>query len=188
MDKKLVVVINGAGGVGKDALIKKAASRYGVWNISAVEKIKEAAKVLGWTGEKSDKSRKLLADLKKLSVEYNDGPTEYLLQRYREFVSGNGYGARVMFVHIREPEEIDKFKAAIKKCDADQPVVTLLIRRPEVDGKEYGNRSDDEVRNYMYDMTFFNDKPLDQSAESFLRMMDYFLLLSADAGEEEDGS
>jgi Lrp/AsnC family leucine-responsive transcriptional regulator len=42
--KKLVVVINGAGGVGKDTLCSFAAQEYKVRNISSVDPIKELAK------------------------------------------------------------------------------------------------------------------------------------------------
>lgn len=173
--KKVVIIINGAGGVGKDFLCKAAKKRYGVWNFSAVDRVKQAAHMLEWNGEKDPASRKFLSDLKKLSVEYNDGPTKYLLQRVREFTSGNGRGADILFAHIREPEEIDKFKAAVRDCDPALPVYTLLIRRPEVDEKEYGNDSDNCVRSYEYDMTFYNVRPIEQSKDEFLRLLDYIM-------------
>ena len=48
---------------------------------------------------------------------------------------------QVLFVHIREPQEIAKFVSL-----SQGNTVTLLIRpRQELQGKVYGNASDDEV-------------------------------------------
>ena len=70
MSKK-IVIINGSGGVGKDAFVEFCGEFTCVKNISSVDKVKEAAKVLvNWDGTKDDKSRKLLVDLKRLSIEY----------------------------------------------------------------------------------------------------------------------
>lgn len=173
--RKVVIIINGAGGVGKDTLCKAAREKYGIWNFSAIDPVKRAAKRLGWNGEKDPASRKLLSDLKKISIEYNNGPTRYLLGAYEDFLSGNGQGADIFFAHIREPEEIFKFKTAVEMWCPDQPVYTLLIRRPEVDEKEYGNDSDNCVRSHEYDMTFYNVRPIEQSKDEFLRLLDYIM-------------
>ncbi|MBO5879339.1 MAG: hypothetical protein J6Q68_02150, partial [Clostridia bacterium] len=66
--KKLVMVINGAGGVGKDTLCDFASAHFSVMNISSITPIKEIAAMCGWNGEKSDKARKFLSDLKALSI------------------------------------------------------------------------------------------------------------------------
>ena len=51
MDKK-IVVINGSGGVGKDTFVEFCSEFAKVKNISSVDKVKEAAKVLvNWNGE-----------------------------------------------------------------------------------------------------------------------------------------
>ena len=70
--KKAVIVINGAGGVGKDTLCDLAAKHFKVYNVSSITPIKEIAALCGWDGSKDDRSRKFLADLKQISVEYND--------------------------------------------------------------------------------------------------------------------
>ena len=73
--KKAVIVINGAGGVGKDTLCNMAKSEFRIDNISSITPIKRIAKMCGWNGKKDDKSRRFLSDLKLLCVEYNDYPT-----------------------------------------------------------------------------------------------------------------
>ena len=117
--KKLVIVINGAGGVGKDTLCSFAARAYRVRNISSVDPIKELARMAGWDGDKSDKSRKMLSDLKMLFTRYNDLCLRYITEQYRQFLDGE---EQVMFVHIREPEEIARFVAV-----APEHIRTLLI-------------------------------------------------------------
>ena len=76
---KIVIIINGRGGVGKDTLCDFAAKHYKVENISSITPIKDLAKLCGWGGEKNEKSRKFLSDLKQLLIDYNEYPTQYLI-------------------------------------------------------------------------------------------------------------
>ena len=46
--KKAVIVINGAGGVGKDTLCDLAAKHFNVYNVSSITPIKEIASLCGW--------------------------------------------------------------------------------------------------------------------------------------------
>ena len=48
--KKIAMVINGAGGVGKDTLCDLADKHFGVMNISTITPIKEIAAQCGWDG------------------------------------------------------------------------------------------------------------------------------------------
>ena len=116
---KLVIVINGAGGVGKDTLCELASKHFKVKNISSITPVKKIAADCGWNGEKDDKARKFLSDLKRVLVEYNDYPTAWALSEYKKFLSSDD---EVMFVHIREGEEIEKFVKAT--CGAAK---TLLV-------------------------------------------------------------
>ena len=103
---KEIVVINGSGGVGKDTFVQFCGEYTSIMNISSVDKVKEAAKVLaGWNGEKDEKSRKFLSDLKELGIEYNDAPFKYISNMAEEFKNSD---KQIMFVHIRECEEIEK--------------------------------------------------------------------------------
>lgn len=161
--KKTVIIINGNGGVGKDTLCEFAGERYEVMNISAITPIKEIAGQYGWKGEKDAKSRKFLADLKQIFVEYNDLPCQYLTQEYEKFLQSP---AQILFVHIREGEEIDKFKRHV-----EIPCITLLVRRDS--GLEsWGNASDDNVANYNYDYTYDNDKPLSEAKDDFVLFLE----------------
>ena len=158
--KKVLLIINGPGGVGKDTLCDLAAKHFKVYNTSTIIPIKEIAGYCGWNGSKDDKSRKFLSDLKRLCVEYNDYPTNWALARYREFLASEN---RVMFLHIREPEEIAKFVRA-----TNGEAKTLLIRGGDrMKKSNYGNASDDCVENYNYDYYFVNDKTLAEAEKDF---------------------
>ena len=159
-DKKLVIVINGRGGVGKDTLCEALCADYRVTNISAITPIKEIASVDGWRGEKDEKSRRFLAELKRVFVEYNDLPNRYLVNKYEEFAANEG---EILCVHIRESDEIEKFVKSVTL-----PCITLLVKRKAVlFGKKYGNAADDGVENYCYDYEFDNDDSIEVSSERF---------------------
>ena len=162
---KVAIVINGPGGVGKDTLCDLAAKHFRVMNISSISPIKEIAALCGWDGRKDDKARRFLSDLKRLCVEYNDYPTVWATEKYKDFLSSD---CDVMFVHIREGSEILKF---VKATDGNAK--TLLVRGGERMKKEsYGNVSDDEVENYSYDYYFTNDKTLEQAETDFVQLLE----------------
>lgn len=160
MDKQ-VIIINGTGGSGKDTFVEFCAEFAKVMNISSVDKVKEAAKILvGWNGEKDEKSRKLLVDLKQLSIEYNDFPTKYIKEKYDEFINSN---YNYLFIHIREINEIEKIKKLLN-------AKTLLIKNPRV-ALITSNNSDGNVYKYEYDFIIENDgnlEDLKQKAREFI--------------------
>lgn len=158
--KKLVLIINGRGGVGKDTLCDFAASAFSVKNVSSITPVKEIAVQVGWQGEKTDRARKFLSDLKAAMVAYNDFPTQWAIAQYKAFLASR---EQIMFLHVREGREIDKFVRA-----TGGRAKTLLIRRATVHQEAYGNRSDDEAEDYKYDYVFDNDLPLAATKEVFV--------------------
>lgn len=150
MEKK-IVIINGTGGAGKDTFVTFCSEIEKVLNISTVDKVKEAAKILvGWNGEKDEISRKLLVDLKKISIDYNDAPTKYVLEMAEQFRKSEN---NLMFIHIREIDEIEKTKKLLN-------AKTLLITNPRVK-LITSNNSDGKVNEYTYDYYIENDKTLE---------------------------
>jgi hypothetical protein len=83
-----------------------------------------------------------MVQLKQILIDYNDIPFNYCLDFY------NKLSDRVVFMHIREPEEIDKIKKAIPDA------ITILI-----DSNEPSTiPNDDGVYNYEYDYIVYNSK------------------------------
>ena len=164
--RKLIVVINGKGGVGKDALCNATAREFKIKNISSIDAIKEIAKGFGWDGSKDDKSRKFLSDLKKAFSDYNDLPMRDVVGQAKTFLEDDFY--QIMYVHIREPENIAEFKNRMFPISC----VTILVCRKEIDSKSaYGNDSDDKVYEYSYDIVYDNNKPLEESEEDFIGLI-----------------
>lgn len=162
---KTTIVINGAGGVGKDTLCDLAAKHFCIRNISTITPIKEIAKHCGWDGSKDDRSRKFLADLKALCVAYNDLPTNWAKAQYDDFLTTE---EEILIVHIREPEEIAKF---VKATDGNAK--TLLVRAGErIKRGAYGNAADDGVENYYYDYYFDNDKGLEEAERGITALLE----------------
>ncbi len=155
MEKK-IVIINGSGGVGKDTFVEFCSEFANVKNISSVDKVKEAAKVLvNWNGEKDEKSRKFLSDLKKMSIDYNNYPMVYIKEQADEFKANET--EKIMFIHIREISEIEKVKEEVG-------AKTLLITSNRVQ-KITTNSSDANVADYNYDCYISNDGTLEELKE-----------------------
>lgn len=163
MEKK-IIIINGTGGSGKDTFVSFCSEFVKVLNVSTVDKVKEAAKILvGWNGEKDDVSRKMLSDLKKISVEYNEAPTKYIKSMADKFQLSD---EQLMFVHIREVEEIEKAKKLLN-------AKTLLITNPRIKIIT-SNDSDGKINEYNYDYYVLNDGTLEDlklKAEQFIKRL-----------------
>ena len=160
--QKTVIVINGAGGVGKDTICSIVAQKYRVKTVSSIDPIKSIAVSGGWSQtDKTLAGRKLLADLKMAFIEYNDLPNKYVISEYQKFLTDEN---DFLFVHIREPEEIRKFVQHVTtNCK------TLLIRSQRVDGEHFGNKADDCVNDYPYDFIYSNEKDISELSDDFIR-------------------
>ena len=180
---KKIIIINGSGGVGKDAFAKrvieetlKLAKRvvpvenedycvdpevfYKRNNISTIDCVKNIAKMFNWNGEKSEKDRKMLSDLKDLITVYNDYPFKRITAQITDWLHydktrpNDMYNHSFLFVHCREPKEIERIKNQFPN-----DTFTLLVQNPKV-AKVTGNHADKEVENYNYDFTVVNDSDL----------------------------
>ena len=101
-------VINGHNQVGKDTFVNMisdiaAQHQKTIVNYSTVDYVKYIAGLFGWEGEKDNKSRKMLSQLKDMLTEWRDIPYTKCCQEISYWTYGN---AAAMFIHCREPEEI----------------------------------------------------------------------------------
>lgn len=167
--KPKIIILNGKGGSGKTSL-QRCIKFYDMGNTqkkriaytSMVEKVKEIATLCGWQGQKEDKDRAFLHDLKILLQEYNDLPYISVCQ----FIEKCGIGSNgeifypYVFVDAREVEDIERL---VK----DFAATTVLVRRFD---RTYGNEADDNVENWNYDYIIENTGTFDDlraAAETF---------------------
>jgi hypothetical protein len=146
-------IINGIAGSGKDTLVKmiEKENKVNVYNFSSIDPFREVPREFGWNGDKDDTYRKCLSLLKQASILY-DYPSKYLLEK-RSFVYLTNEDA-IIFYHIREPEEIKKFKLLIPS------IKTVLVYRRGIDIPE--NDADLSVASYLeYDMLIDNTGSLE---------------------------
>lgn len=152
---KQVFIINGSGGVGKDTFVEFVADVFSTMNFSSVDKVKKIARIAGWSGGKTEKDRKFLSDLKLLCTNYNDLPLNSMKEKYQEFINDND--SNFLFLHIREPEEIEKARIVF---DAK----TILIKKDSVKHIT-SNMADANVYKYDYDVVVSNNGGINELRE-----------------------
>ena len=183
-----VVIINGKPQSGKDTFCKYAQGycdddeSANTLIISSVDPLKEILTQLGWDGTKTDKIRDMLMDMKQLWVQNQDGPTMFLFNNILEFHKACTGEDNIVFVHIREPEEIKKLVNALTGFESmGIDVISLLVIRK---GREdtpnqpaETRRSDDEalINSYEYDVTINNDEDLIKLQELAAEFVDKLL-------------
>jgi hypothetical protein len=161
---KLPIIINGKAQAGKDtfvAMVRAAAEPLGlhIANLSSVDRVKQAAPLLGWDGVKDRRGRQFLSDLKDLSTKAYGGPMTYMLRALDAMPEDS-----LVFFHIREPEEIDRFKEITG-------AIALLIQRPGTE--DFDNHADRRAEEYPYDWVVCNDGDLDQLQDAAQLFVSY---------------
>jgi len=162
-----ILIVNGTAKSGKDTFCEWC-DRYlksvgcNSINISSVDEVKEYGERLGWDGEKDDKGRKFLSDLKELSTRYN-GPERYIS---KQIASCDGL-YDIIFIHIREPDAISSLVKQFPHAK------TILLMRGDI---VFNNSSDKEVFDYSYDYYIDNQGTIDDLCESAISVMDDILL------------
>lgn len=161
-----IIVINGYPQSGKDTFVKFVGMHVPTTQIVTSDPAKRALKELGWDGEDKYKVRNLLADLKRISVDNFDGSYKHILLELMNIAFYYAKRNWVVFIHSREPKEIDKLK---KELGAK----TLFINRPT---KEIPNNdSDRNVENYKYDLIIDNLGTLEEFKERAEAFVEYYI-------------
>lgn len=159
---KEILIINGSGGVGKDTFVEKLSRYANVIHTSIVNPVKEMAKHIGWSGDKTEKSRKFLFDLKNLVDEYNDYNYIQAANLMKGFRDGKLLGD-LLCIDMREAKQIQR---AQKEFGAR----TVLVVRDSVKHIT-SNIADKGVYNIEYDYVIKNNGTLydlDQEAKRFV--------------------
>lgn len=154
--KKHIFITNGMARCGKDTFASFLNEFIPTLKYSSIDKVKEIAKLCGWTGGKTEKDRKFLSDLKVLISEYSDMPFKAIREEVKKFEKDTTNS--VMLIDIREPEEIEKAKNAFGAR-------TILIENNRVKMID-SNMADANVFNYTYDFTIQNNGTLEEFKEN----------------------
>lgn len=165
---KLIFIVNGSGGVGKDTFAEFLDEFVPVFKYSSVTKVKDIAKECGWTGGKTEKDRKFLSDLKLLTAAYSDMPftdVTKAVDRFRRHMPHK----HVMLIDIREPAEIERAKRTFGAR-------TILIQSNRV-APITSNMADANVNKYEYDFVFGNHGSLEDFRELVEQFANEYILV-----------
>ncbi len=159
---KQIFVINGLPRSGKDTFVNEFNCIYNqcislahVHNYSLVHNVKEIAKKIGWNGEKDDKSRKFLSDLKDLTDKYNNFSLNATIKEIEAFLyneeemTSNSF----LFIHARDPQDIEFI---CNKYNAKSILIRRLGNEIIDRHSEYSNHADCNVYDYTYDYEITN--------------------------------
>lgn len=171
-----VVIINGSGGSGKDTVVEL--SRTYFWNnhfpvnLSTIDRVKFIASQMGWDGEKDERGRQFLADLKNAWTNYNNGANEAVLENILNWNNDEQILNKevICFVHCREPEAIQWFVEKLKVRNIN--VCTVFVKRQGI--VEFFNSADQKVSEYDYDITILNNgtmEELEKICEDFANLI-----------------
>lgn len=117
----LLVIVNGPAGSGKDTFVQLCrewlSTLYACTsaNVHSSKTAKQALRLLGWQGEKTPETRKLLVDLTDFGHAHSI--SEYLIDQENH--------SRVVFFHERDPIQIAKLKEAYRHS------ISLFVQWPE---------------------------------------------------------
>lgn len=157
-----VFVINGMARSGKDTFCNFVSEMYNdTYHFSIVDLVKTYAKQLGWNGEKDEKGRKFLCELKRITDEYDDRN----FQRVKDVIERLNIESdnMVYLVDMREPQDIGR---ARKELGA-KVVFIKNLNVPIINS----NYADAGVFNINYDIEIDNSGTLDdlkEKAEDFI--------------------
>lgn len=165
-----IIVLNGAGGVGKDEFVKAMSQYVKIYNYSTIDTYKKIAKdCFNWDGIKDQKGRRLLSDLKIAAIRYNNAPIEELKEVYNDV--NKCCLADVFICMCRDIEEIEKIK------DRFYNVKIVLVTNDNV-SPILSNVGDKNVLETEYDVIIDNSGSIEQLSASAYTFLDEIVFSS----------
>ena len=166
-----VIIINGSSQTGKTNFSRFFKKNYKhkcvIW--STIDKVKKVSKRnFGWDGKKTEEARKFLSELKRIWIEFNNGPFNDMVNKISNHQSKLNDKDKKNFIYLidcREPYEIQKF---VDKYGND--CITILLKRD--DREVPNNLADKNVNNYNYDYIIKNNgdkKGLELNATNLIK-------------------
>lgn len=175
-----VIIINGVQESGKDTFIKfvedycNMNESANVLNLSSVDPIKDVLSGFGWDGNKTEEVRNIIAGIKKIWTNAQNGPTMFLMHNILAFHMANVEEDNIIFCHIREPKDIKKLVDIISGMETvGIDIMTMFIVRGDTAVSTDVRDSDNPnlISQYPYDKIIHNDSDLptlDEKACEFI--------------------
>ena len=153
--KSFIFIINGSNGVGKDTFIDKLRDElrdYEYLNISSIDVVKNMLRKNEiWDGQKDEKGRQLLAEVKAAINKYSDFINTDIIMRVGRWRPRTMMNS-IAFIHVREPEQIEILSQRLESAFGEFSMVgTILIKRASAEAAA-NNDADMNVENYKYDI------------------------------------
>lgn len=158
-----IFTVNGFPRSGKDTFIRFLIKRYPkCFHTSMIHSIKDYLFASGvWHGQKTEKDRNMLSEIKDVLDKYNDFSYNEIRQeivKYQELC-----GTDVFFIDAREPKDLQRFKD-------EYEAKSIFIKRDA--HKTASNHADQNVLNFDYDFIIENNgtlEDLELAAEKFYK-------------------
>ena len=164
---KLVFIVNGKPRAGKDTFAMILNRYMNVYKYSAVTKVKEIATLCGWGGQKEERDRKFLHELKMLTSEYSDMSYQDVVNEIEKYRNGE-IEADVFVVDVREPEEIERLAKEVG-------AITVFIENNNVPAI-MSNAADANVENYEYDFVIRNNGTMKEFEDEIKLFMEFLMM------------
>lgn len=164
---KLVFVVNGKPRAGKDTFAMILNRYMDVYKYSAVTKVKEIATLCGWDGQKEERDRKFLHELKMLTSEYSDMSHQDVVNEINKYRNGE-IEADVFVVDVREPEDI-------KRLVEEVGAITVFIENNNVPAIT-SNAADANVENFEYDFVIPNNGTMKEFEDEIKIFMEFLMM------------
>ena len=164
---KLVFVVNGKPRAGKDTFAMILNRYMDVYKYSAVTKVKEIATLCGWDGQKEERDRKFLHELKMLTSEYSDMSHQDVVNEIEKYRNGE-IEADVFVVDVREPEDI-------KRLVEEVGAITVFIENDNVPAIT-SNAADANVENFEYDFVIPNNGTMKEFEDEIKIFMEFLMM------------
>ena len=164
---KLVFVVNGKPRAGKDTFAIILNRYIDVYKYSAVTKVKEIATLCGWDGQKEERDRKFLHELKMLTSEYSDMSHQDVVNEINKYRNGE-IEADVFVVDVREPEDI-------KRLVEEVGAITVFIENDNVPAIT-SNAADANVENFEYDFVIPNNGTMKEFEDEIKLFMEFLMM------------
>lgn len=164
---KLVFVVNGKPRAGKDTFAMILNRYMDVYKYSSVTKVKEIATLCGWDGQKEERDRKFLHELKMLTSEYSDMSHQDVVNEINKYRNGE-IEADVFVVDVREPEDI-------KRLVEEVGAITVFIENNNVPAIT-SNAADANVENFEYDFVIPNNGTMKEFEDEIKIFMEFLMM------------